>query len=265
MNVAVIAGLWALALSSLAPAQDRLPPPVPIEEWSKAKIISLGREIYVQDTAAWVATDALLEALTDEEEATIRGWVVLGDGPTRTVRFLKADGDSLAPGWDIAVTDGVASQPIAPDETTLAGETLARFRARETAAAQIGALRCGRYNSVVAKNPDGEGWLVWLLTASPAQGVMPVGGHYRFHVSADGQTVLRRDQLSNSCLNMPADPPPGPQGQPGVLLVSQIVSQGPVETHVFLSLQYRKQIYVVAGNKLFAVREDQIREVDTSR
>lgn len=265
MRLLLIATLAALSAPAVVHAQDRAPPPVPIEEWSQAKVASLGREIYIQDAAAWVATDALLSALTDEEEATIRGWVVLGDGANRTVRFLKADGDGVAPGWDIAVANGVASAPSPPAETTLAGESLARFNARQTAAVNIGALRCGRYNSVVAHDPDSDGWLVWLLAGSPAQGVMPVGGHYRFHISADGQTMIRRDQLSNSCLNMVANPPPGPQGQPGAIVVSQIVSQGPVETHVFLSLQYRKQIYVAAGQKLFAVRDDRIREVDTNR
>lgn len=265
MRRLLISTLAALAVPAVVHAQDRAPPPVPIEEWSQAKISSLGREIYFQDQAAWVATDALRAALTDEDVATIRGWVVLGDGANRTVRFLKADGDGVVPGWDIAVTNGVASAPAAPAELTLTGESLARFNARQTAALNIGSLRCGQYNSVVARDPDSDGWLVWLLAGSPAQGVIPVGGHYRFHLSADGQTVTRRDQLSNGCLNMNANPPPGPQGQPAAIVVSQIVSQGPVETHVFLSLQYRKQIYVATADKLFAVRDDRIREVDTNR
>ena len=265
MRLLLIATLAALTAPAVVHAQDRSPAPVPIEEWSQAKVAALGREIYVQDAAAWVATDALRSVLTDEEEATIRGWVVLGDGATRTVRFLKADGDGVASGWDIAVANGVASPPAQPAETTLVGESLARFDARQTAAVNIGDLRCGRYNSVVARDPDSDGWLVWLLAGSPAQGVMPVGGHYRFHISADGRTMVRRDQLSNSCLNMAVNPPPGPQGQPAAIVLSQIVSQGPVETHVFLSLQYRKQIYVAAGQKLFAIRDDRIREVDTDR
>ncbi|MGV3578354.1 hypothetical protein [Brevundimonas sp.] len=255
----------ALSVSMTVQAQDRLPPPVPVEEWSHAKVSSLGREIYTQDLAAWVATDALLATLTDEEKATIRGWVVLGDGETRTVRFLRADGDAVAPGWDIVVTNGEAASPVPAADTALAGETLVRFQARQTAVENIGSLRCGRYNSVVTPDPDGDGWLVWLLASTTEHGVMPVGGHYRFKVSADGRTMTQRDQLSNSCLNMAANPPPGPQGQPVGIVVSQIVSQGPVETHVFLSLQFRKPIYVIAGETLFAVEGDRIREVDMNR
>lgn len=254
-----------LSLPSAASAQnaERGPAPVPIEEWSPARVSTLGREIYIQDIAAWVGTDALLAALTDAEEATIRGWVVLGDGPTRTVRFLKADGDGVAPGWDIVVTNGQAGSPAPATEPAMTGETLARFQARQTAISNIGALRCGQYNSVVARDPDRDGWLVWLLASSPAQGVMPVGGHYRFHISADGQTMIRRDQLTNGCLNMATNAPPGPTGEPAAVVVTQIVSRGPVETHVFLSLQFRTPIYVATGeDSLFAVEGDRIREVD---
>lgn len=253
-----------LSVPAAATAQSgaRGPAPVPIEAWAPERVSAMGREIHAQDVAAWVATDALLAALTPQEQATIRGWVVLGEGRTRTVRFLRAEGDTVVPGWDIAVTDRTASAPVPAAETTLTGETQARFLARQTAAANIGALRCGQYNSVVARDPDSDGWLVWLLASTTEAGVMPVGGHYRFKVDAEGVTVLQRDQLSNSCLNMAANPPPGPRGQAAAVVVSQIVSDGPVETHVFLSLQFGKPIYVIAGDALFAVTGDRIRKVE---
>ncbi len=219
MRLLMIATLAALAAPFAVQAQDNTP--VPIEEWSQDRVIAMGREIFVQDTAAWRATDALVPTLSAEEQATIRGWVVLGEGAARTVRFLKADGDRVVPGWDIAVSNGVAAAPTPAAETVMAGETLARFEARQTAAVNIGALRCGVYNSVVARDPDGGGWIAWLLSSTTQQGVMPIGGHYRFHISEDGRTVVRRDQLSNSCLNMAANPPPGPRGQPAAVVVSR--------------------------------------------
>jgi len=42
---------------------------------------------------------------------------------------------------------------------------------------------------------------------------------------------------------------------------NQIVSQTPVETDVFLSLQIRMPVYVSAGDKLFEVNGAAIREV----
>ena len=259
---AVAVSVLSLPAAASAQSAGRGPAPVPIEEWSLDKVSAFGREIHAQDAAASAATDALLAALSPGEQATIRGWVVLGDGAARTVRFLKAEGDAVVPGWDIAVDGRTASAPVPAADTTLSGETEARFLARQTAAQGIGALRCGQYNSVVTRDPDSDGWLVWLLASATQPGVMPIGGHYRFKVSADGRTVLHRDQLSNSCLNLAANPPPGPQGQPAAVVVSQVVSQGPVETHVFLSLQFGKPIYVIAGDALFAVTGDRIRKVE---
>ena len=99
-----------------------------------------------------------------------------------------------------------------------------------------------------------------MLTSTTDANVVPVGGHYRFTISADGLTVLHRDQLSNSCLAMRKDEA-GPGAQTVALTVSQIVSQTPVETHVFLSLQNRMSIYVVVGRKLYEVNGAVIREV----
>lgn len=265
MKTAVLALTAAFLASSAQAEGQRGPTPVPIEDWSLSKVSTLGREIYIQDRAAWVATDALREALSPTEMATVRGWVVLGEGSSRTVRFLKADGDDVAPGWDIPVEDGRAGAPVAASDAEMDGETRLRFLARQTAVAGIGALRCGTYNSVVARDPDGDGWLVWLLAGTTARGMMPVGGHYRFRVSADGTEMQTRDQLSNRCLNMQANPPAGPQGQPAAVVVSHIVSDGPVETHVFLSLQFRVPIYVAARDRLFAVEGNRIRPVDMSR
>lgn len=261
----VIVGL-ALALLAPPALTQSAPAPVPIEAWSLEKVAAMGREIHIQDRAAWVATDALLEALNDEEEATVRGWVVVGEGADRTVRFVKANGDGVQPGWDIPVRDGQAGEVRPATDAVLPPLQEAAFRARQTAGANPGRLRCAQtMNSVVADDPDSDGWLVWLLASTTEADTLRVGGHYRYRISADGRTMQRRDQLSNGCLDLPRNPPPGPGGQPGVLLVTQIVSDGPVETHVFLSLQNRVALYVSAQDKLFAVSGDRIRTVDLER
>lgn len=240
--------------------------PVPIEEWPQAKIIAMGQEIHTQDRAAWVATDVLTAALSADQLASVRGWIVTGEGSDRTVRFLTEGPDGLRAGWDVGVCGGRPGPLTVVEDPILTLTEHAAFEARRTAGANVGPLRCGpRANSVVARDPDSDGWLVWLLTAPTSNASLPVGGHYRFQISADGRQVLRRDQLSNSCLDLSRTPPAGPDGQPGALMVSQIVSSGPVETHVFLSLQSGLPIYVVAGTKLFAVEGARIRDVRTGR
>lgn len=250
--------LATLLLATPAAAQTA-PAPVPVEEWPLERITALGREIYEHDRAAWVATDALLPKLSQDDLATVRGWIVVPADSGYLVRFIRADGDSVQSGWDIPVRDGRAGE-VTTAATSLTDEEQTRVAARNTAAANIGRLQCSdRMNSVVTRDPDGDGWLVWLLTSTTNADVIPMGGHYRFHISADGQTVQRRDMLTNSCLNMPR--PTGEGGQSEALVISQIVSQTPVETHVFLSLQQRLPIYVMAGDIIYAVQGDRIRTV----
>ncbi len=251
-----------LALPPSLQAQDRAPEPVRIEEWSQARVTEMGAAIFEQDRAAWVATDALLAHLNGAAPAGLRGWIVVKDGADQRVRFVRMDGETLKPGWDILVRDGRAGPVDVVTDGELTVVEQAQFRARTTAAENIGRLRCSpQLNAVVLDDPQSDGWLVWLLTSTSDAGVIPMGGHYRFQISADGASVVRRDMLSNSCLNMPR-PRADDRGEPAAVVVSQIVSDGPVETHVFLSMQNRLPVYVVAGDNLFEVNGPRIRKVE---
>ncbi|HST90841.1 MAG TPA: hypothetical protein VLJ13_01430 [Brevundimonas sp.] len=269
MFPAVARGLTSLAavlliggLSCPAAAQDTQPDPTPIEEWSHARVGAMGQAIFEQDRAAWVATDALLGQFGGSPPDGLRGWIVVKEPGGQRVRFVRLDGEILKAGWDVPVRNGRAGRVETVSDGTLTEVEAAQFRARTTAAQNIGRLRCSRQlNAVVLDDPESDGWLVWLLTSTSDANIIPVGGHYRFRISADGATVLQRDMLTNSCLNMPRAQA-GPQGTPVGMVVSQIVSSGPVETHVFLSLQNRTPIYVSAGDNLFEVNGARIRKVD---
>ncbi len=267
ISKAVLTAVALMAMSEAAEAQtapaQRAPTPIPIEEWSQAKVSAMGQAIYRQDTAAWVATDALLAALSQDQLGTVRGWVVEPSGEDQRVRFLKAAGDDVAAGWDILVTGNRAGAVVPATDPSLNESERAQFTARQTAADDNRPLRCGpRPNAVTVRDPDSDGWLVWILTSTTDANVVPVGGHYRYRISADGKTILHRDQLSNGCLNMRKEQ--GPNGQPTGMVVTQIVSAGPVETHVFLSLQNRIPIYVGVGDKLYAVEGARIRDASAA-
>jgi len=251
----------SLMLASAAQAQQT-PTPPPIETWPLEKVSAMGVEIHAQDVAAWVATDALLAHLGDGDPGKLAGWIVVRDGEHRLVRFVQADGQTLTAGFDIPVVDGVAGSVRDVRDQPLTSDEQARFRARQTAIDSMGPLRCSaRPNSVVIENPDGDGWLVWLLTSTTQAGVVPVGGHYRFLISEDGLSVVRRDQLSAGCLNMSR--PEESQGRPTMLFVTQIVSDTPVETHVFLSLQSGLPIVVgVSQEKAYIVEGADIEPFD---
>lgn len=258
---ALLAAGFLTSIAAAATAQERLPDPIPVEEWSRSRVIAMGEAIFRQDQAAAVATDALIAHLNGRQPpAGFAGWIVVDQGRAQLVRFVRMDGEVVRPAFDVSVRNGRAGPVTASETGDLSPSEQAQFRARLTAAGGIGRLRCSpQLNAVVLDDPDSDDWLVWLLTSTNDAAVVPVGGHYRFRISPDGGSVVRRDMLSNSCLAMPLA---GPNGErPAALTVSQIVSRGPVETHVFLSLQNRLPIYVAADGKIFEVNGARIREV----
>ncbi|HRO87940.1 MAG TPA: hypothetical protein PLH21_07935 [Chiayiivirga sp.] len=186
---------------------------------------------------------------------------MVDEGEAQRVRFIRQDGGNLTSAFYVVVRDGRAGSVAVPADGNLTVPEKAAWRARQTAIANIGRLRCSQnLNTVVLDDPDSDGWLVWLLTSTTDSNIVPIGGHYRFRISAEGSTVLRRDMLSNGCMNIPRQA--DERGEPAALVVSQIVSSGPVETHVFLSIQNQLPIYVIAGEQIFEVSGPRIRKVE---
>lgn len=240
----VLAAGLALALAHSVSAADK---PPPIRAFDIPTIERLGAAIYRQDRAAWLATDALMAKIPDLKGAGLKGWIVEGEGGDEKVRFLRDTGAGLEAGYDILVDEKGAQAVVEPADRSLTADERAAFAARQTAAKNLpGVCRQG-YNSVVIRDVEGDGWLVWLLAPSPARDAIPFGGHYRFSISADGQTVNRVDALSASCLTMDAKPNVPAGAKSAALYVTHIVSPTPVETHVFLSLMYRTPIFVGTG------------------
>lgn len=254
-----------LGLGQSAQASEDAPA-AQVEAWPLLQTGAMGSAIFLQDRAAARATDALLARFGGKPPEGLIGWIAVQEDEGHLVRFLVGELDKPRPGYDVLVDKtGRASAVIETVGADLSEAHATLFRARNTAASGVGALRCAaRYNSVVLDDPDSDGWLVWLLASTTDANKVPMGGHYRFHVSADGRTVEKREQLSNSCLDL--DRRQAQQGGQTVgLMTNVIVAPQPLEIHVFLSLLNRLPIYVMAGDKLWAVQGAMIREVDTSK
>jgi hypothetical protein len=222
---------------------------------------ALGAAMYRQDSAAWVATDALRPRIPDFAAAHMKGWIVEDHGSGQRVRFLRDAGSGLEAGYDIDVTPDLKTTVSEPSDRTLTEDEKANFAAIQSAVGDMGGqplCRAG-YNHIVLKDPEHDGWLVWLLAPQPTAGSIPVGGHYRFSISKDGRTVVRRDALSASCLTIAA--PNLPAGsKPVAVYVTHVVSPTPVETHVFLQLQAHQAMIVGAGNRMWAIENGHIRD-----
>lgn len=255
--------LWSAA----AFAQDA---PPAIRQFDIPTLEKLGHDMYVQDQAAWHATDALfvLHPQAELRKENVGGWIVedLPDG-TR-VRFIRQADSGPEAAYDVSYRPGAdyakdKPQISEPSDQHLSDMEKAQFYARTLAIKSI-TQRCGdNYNTIVLKDPEGEGWLAWALAATfNPQGVI-VGGHRRLTVSADGTQVLRTDALSRSCLIL--DKAPSKEGDKMVALMSvQLVSEVPVETFVFLSLQHRLPFIVVTPDRTeWAIEGEHIRKLGT--
>lgn len=254
----------SLGLGSVAQAADDKPPPQ-VEVWSLQQTGVIGTAIFIQDRAAWRATDVLLPQLEGQTDHGLIGWIVVEQGDAQLVRFLRGDPTAPLPGYDILVDkNGDAGPAIQSKDAALPDDQVAHYLARNLAIANIGDLRCtANFNTVVLDDPDSDGWLVWLLAATTDASV-PMGGHYRFHVSADGRTLEKREQLSGGCLNMDR-PPASPDGEVLGIGTTVLVASQPIEIHVFLSLLNRLPIYVMAGDKIWSVEGATINEIDRSK
>ena len=231
-------------------------PLLAIREFDVETLSRLGREIYRQDQYAWHGTDAVMEKVGQEKMVAEKccGWVVDTSGAEPLLRFVRKTGEGEEAAYDVRFPP--QSKPVVsvPEKRALTEHQEALRRAFETATkgfeeAGLPICRCrGSYNFVVLDDPSGAGFLVYLLRPKSTDDEIPVGGHYRISVSADGGAVTQIDRLWRSCLTMDRRQGTSAEGKMVAIGMNHIVSATPLETHVFLSLQEKIPFYVVTSD-----------------
>lgn len=244
----LLLAITAFLLISAAPEMARAQASIAdIEPWSLERMSEMGQAIARQDKAAIAAGERLRRAFDNADPPGVVGWIVVPDGQAQRVRFLvERDGEPRA-GWDVIVTGSRAGPVAAAPDTALSGDELAQFRARRTAAANVGPERCGRYNVFALRDPDSDDWLVWLLANANDLRAVPIDGHYRFRISADGSTLLRRDRLSLHCALH--------ERSPGTVQMTLMSAGGtpPSEALSYVSIMYGFPIAVENSPTTFVV------------
>lgn len=256
---------WALFVVLLAPLRAALADDAPpaIRQFDVPTIEKLGREMYDQDQLAWKATDIALAHFTEEglKAQKTHGWIVETTQAGGVVRFVHDTPDGPAFFYDVTFPGtGTPTAPI-PDNTTPNTEERAQYDARTLAVANINPSCSNRYNTVVLKDPQGDGWLVWVMAASMDPQTIVIGGHYRFTISADGKSIIQKDALSKSCMTMKK--PAIHNGEMEEVSWTQIVSTAPLETAVFASLSYKMPVFVgTMDGKIWKFDGDNVVNVD---
>lgn len=248
------------------------------EDVSRAE--ALGAILRRHDLAAWLTSDALnqagaLSSLPGEpagwlSEEHADGEHANGEhadekhaGRVDVRYFVRSDGRTLA-----------FAQSSLPLRTPLAARDSRRLDPPQPASERelrlLAAIKLARAQSMTycAKAPPNTVAIEWSEPGQPAQILvflmspwtddsLPLGGHALFRVSRDGTRVLDRFEQTRSCVNLD----PRELEKVEALTISHLTSDAPTGFHAFMSLQYRKPIYVttVRNHLLWKVEDGRIR------
>ena len=196
MRAAFILLTAALCLQTTLIAQENPSEP----KVDLAGITARGRALYAYDQAAWHATDAVFALKPDSTgmaryicDKTPSGWVVVFP------KWNEAH-DQLLVIYEAREKDGkfVARKldhPVPADSALLAKE-----RALELAFADF--PKPNRpYNTAILPAPDGN-FFVYLYPGQTSENVWPIGGDFRYTISADGKTIVQKRKLHHTIMDM---------------------------------------------------------------
>jgi hypothetical protein len=228
-------------------------------------IVALGVKLYQQDKIAADAFDFLFSARPEAKVLPLRGWITQSDQSIKRVYFIQGPDDqhpSLA--YTLTLVANGSAKIAEGHGDPLPDFVAKRYTARKAAIAAIPKFAPDRsYNYEVLDDPDEKGgFLVYALATSNDPDEVVVGGHYRVTVAENG-TVKRVDALSKSflALNKRANIPKGSAS--AGLYMSHLVSETPVETHVYLSILHRIRLFVTTpDNTMWKVEEGIITKVE---
>lgn len=234
------------------------------QEAELRKMEQLGEAMYRQDAAAAGATDILFSRHADlearyagAEPYPVVGWIVTGDAADPIVTFIGKRGDDYVGRFDIHPEAGKKTRFHAAEGRKLTAEELAAFMARQKTLPLV-PQRCAKNsNSLVLRNPDGHGWLVYWLAASSDPNLIPLGGHNRFTVPENGDCVPSRDERFSLSACLTLDKRRQPPNAVGLFMTFS-ANDTPVETHVFLNLLYGIPLYVQTASGHWKVESGKI-------
>jgi hypothetical protein len=215
-----------------------------------------GKELYARDQYAWKATDLAFEKGLLEGDHGVIGFLTDIQGKTARTYFIK--GSNKSPEIAFAIKFIGKKKPKLEKKPKASENLLNRFKARQVGVAGIDRYCSQTYNTVVLE--DGDDYLVYALASTTEHGVIVVGGHYRFRVNKKTLELVKKERLSNTCLSIAA--PESRKGTPVFHFFSHLVTDSPIETQAFLSLQHGALIvgtksgnYMIVDGKITLVDE----------
>lgn len=260
-----LGAVFAIALAGCAttapPQGEWKPQPASPEELQAIAVITAtGRAIHRQDQFVWHASDAYATAVDHRPAPPGASYAVIErDGLVR-VSFLAEEHGRLRVVADVDMSHSAPAVTLDPAREPDDDE-VRQVRARATALAAAPNVCEGARNTVVLP-VEGGAMDVYVLAASSDSAIVPLGGHARVRVSADGGSVLAFEPYSKSCLDMDTR-----EGGPGgsrlsALMATLVLSDLPAPTHVYTSLTYPWPIMLASKTHLWKVADGRITTVE---
>lgn len=241
-------GLSLAAASMRASADEDVPKEIPAELQAAAtRAEFLGRQMYLHDRAAWLATDAML---ADERmkplQSRLSGWVTEPTAHGIRTIFVSSD-ETPVRLFEIEVDEGERlSEATLESPEPLTAEHRAQLRARETVRTRD-FMRCAKqYNAV--SMPSVEGLRVYAMPAFERQGLYPLGGYHLFRFEADGVTIADSRKFTNGCIEHDETAGASADGARMVGgMYTHLLDPQPTEVHVFVSLYAKLPLTIVTS------------------
>jgi hypothetical protein len=261
--------LWGMPVAAAEVPRPSSPPPQLVPADLRSAITQsarLGRLIYLLDKAAAIGSDALMAHIPGDH-VPIGGFLATRDvdasgaekASFTVVFYTPGNEPRVAYQVRVPFKPGAAASIEEMKPPSAPGVELdTMIRARSTALAALHGATQPMNPVVLPASLIGEdGYLVYLLAGTKRPAVAVFGKHYRALVSPDGATVKRFEPLSKSALEKPLGPSE-PDSTTAALVVSQIVTDYPLETHVFVSLLNRVPVVVATRRGGWRVDGDHI-------
>ena len=226
------------------------PEPKPIREFSIETIEKLGSELYFRGGLLFNASDLVSKKFPEIEKMNFAGTIADVAKEKSKVYFLRSsDEHGIKQGYVVAYdhkkeefsVEAKLDDPV-PEKIKL------RNTAKQTAIEAIPGFYDRPYNFVVLDDPDGEGFLVYSIAGAKSEKEIVIGGHTRISVSPDGKKAEAVDALYNSLLILKSET--SEDEEVVAAMMSHVVSNTPVETHVFQSILHDREFWVITNDAM---------------
>jgi hypothetical protein len=239
--------------------------PIPIEMRQQVRNSEIiGRQLYVLDKVSAIATDVLMERVPDYRNRNLGGYL-----PSR-----EAD-DDLHPKASYVVTFFTKDQPpriayeirVQPekkpemkafDPPKPAPPSFVWMAKARQAAINALPSHPQPINPVIlpAELLGEKGAMVYLIAGTTRPNIAVFGRHYRVLFPEGANSPSYVMPLSKSILEMPVG------SDAAALLVTHLLTDWPLETHVFVSLLVKRPVYVGTSVGIWRVDGDKISLID---